>query len=249
MVAADGGWGRRLLIPGLGASVVLFASTRAAAQEPALPVPTNAAENPAEQVEFEPDDPALMLLARTGEVPVERMVRYGYGWYHERGVAPRYSPICLGACSTRFVRGEYHLALSRRGGSVVEAETVLVTGPSAIHAHYVGHGTSRALGAILGIAGTIAGAVMIAASVHSETLCYPGVGGCYSHETVNGGLMAGGIGVVVGAVVVGSILATRHDEAMLGITPLALPPAPSSGREAGFYGYSASEGAALTVRF
>jgi hypothetical protein len=203
--------------------------------------------NAAEEVDFEPDDPALMLLARTGEVPVERMVRYGYGWYHERGVAPRYTPICQGACSTRFAPGEYHLALSRRGGSAVEAGTVVVTAPATIHAHYVGHGTARALGAILGVAGTIAGALMIAASVHSETVCYPQSGACFSHETVNGGLIASGIGVVVGAVVIGSILATRHDEAMLAVTPLALPP-PSSLRE-GFFAFPSSEGAALTVRF
>jgi hypothetical protein len=206
--------------------------------------------NAVEEVDFEPDDPALMLLARTGEVPVERMVRYGYSWYHERGVAPRYSPICQGPCSTRFAPGEYHLALSRRGGSAVEAGTVVVTAPATIHAHYVGHGTSRALGAILGVAGTIAGALMIAASVHSETVCYPQSGGaCIAHESVNGGLMASGIGVVVGAVVIGSILATRHDEARLAVTPLALPPPPPSSLREGFLSYPTSEGAALTVRF
>jgi hypothetical protein len=246
MVAGEGWRAGRLLIPGLCASVAILASSPAAAQEPPPPAATESAED----VEFEPDDPALMLLARTGEIPVERIVRYGYGWYHEHGLTPRYALICQGACSTRFVRGEYHLALSRRGGAVIEAGPLVVTGPSAIHAHYVGHGTSRALGAILGVAGTIAGAVMIAASVHSETLCSPSAAGCYSHERVNGGLMAGGIAVVVGAVVVGSILATRHDEAMLAITPLALPsPGQSGAREGEFLGYSASEGAALTVRF
>ncbi len=232
----------RLACSALCAALTLFASSRASAQE--------APPRPAEDVEFEPDEPSIALLARIGEVPVERMVRYGYGWYHERGLAPRYTSVCEGPCTARFEQGQYHLALAKRGRAAVEAGTIAISTPSVIRAHYEDHGTGRALGVLLGVAGTIAGAIMFAASVHSETICAPGAE-CYSHETVNGGLMAGGIGVVVGSVVLGSILATRHDEAILAITPLTLPaPLPSHpAPEASLVGSSSPQGASLTFRF
>jgi hypothetical protein len=175
-----------------------------------------------EDVQFEPDEANVALLARTGEVPVERLVRVGHGWYREQGLTPRYASVCEGPCSARFEAGEYHFALGRVGGGVVELGPVQITGPSTLRAHYADHHAVRLLGLALDVAGTIAGAIMIAASVHPQTLCEPTSGLCYSHETVNGGVMAGGIGVVVGSVVFGSILATRHDEASLAITPTTL---------------------------
>jgi hypothetical protein len=234
----------RTLVAGLCVAAVMLAASPGHAQE----TPPGRAM---EDVQFEPDQGDLTLLARTGEIPVERIVRGGHGWYHERGMARRYAPVCDGPCSARFEAGEYHLALAKPGGGAVETGAIRIEGPATIRAHYEDHRAARLLGAVLGVAGTIAGAIMIAASVHPETVCDPARGGCYAHETVNGGVMGAGIGVVVGSVVLGSILGTRDDSATLAISPLPLSsPAPSHvPQEEGLLAPRPSEGALFTVRF
>jgi hypothetical protein len=184
-------------------------------------------------VEFAPVEPTLTLLAREGDVPIERVVRLGRRWLRERAVAPRYVPICTGPCTAHLEDGEYKLALAPRGGAPVDAGTVYVAGPSVLHARYDDRRATRTLGLILGVTGTVAGALMMASSVRTETVCDTSSGMCASHENVNGALLAGGIGVVVGAVLLGSVLATRQDEATVTVTPLEL----------------ASHGALLTLRF
>lgn len=191
-----------------------------------------------------PDEPDVALLSRSGEMPFARVEPYGYGWYYERGVVPLYSPICEGRCATTVPPGTYDLALSKAGGRAVPVHaSVVLQRPTLIRAHYVDHGGTRALGAVIGIAGTVGGVIMMIASVHPVTDYCDDYGYCYGHDEVDAPLLAGGIGVTVGSMIVGSVLALQHDRARLRLTPLAVAPMREGGRAA------AAQGAALTLSF
>jgi hypothetical protein len=200
-------------------------------------------------VRFAPDDPSLTLLSRAGVRPVARFVGGPYAGWYERGFAPAYTPLCTGPCRTRFVPGEYQLALSKYGRSI-PAPPVLVDGPSVLHAEYADHSGLRVAGLVLGIAGTVGGVVMMSVAYHHETVC-DDTGACYSQGTVNGPLMGGGIAVLVGSIVAGSILLSQRDQALITVTPLSLATGGAT-RESPLAALVAEhpvEGAGLRIRF
>jgi hypothetical protein len=100
---------------------------------------------------------------------------------------------------------------------------------------------------------------MIVASFGHQMECTPG--GCSNHEKVDGPLLGGGIGLIVGSAVLGAFLAFRPDLAHVTIEPLVPgPPAapPPMTRElmpTGLGTGSAARGmgdgstSAITVRF
>ena len=186
-----------------------------------------------EQVSFEPDEPELALMMRTGEVPYHHVQRFRRVWYYERGFAPVYSPICDGPCATQLVPGAYHLALSKDGGRAVPAGVVMLGGPSTIHASYDDHSGERLLGGIILVGGIIGGVVMIVASVDRPM-----------SSGTDGPLLAGGLGVAVGSAILGTIFASRRDGAHVTVTPLSWP-AFGALKEP----LVATRGAVLTVRF
>jgi len=190
-----------------------------------------------------------------GEAPFERVGYgrgwYSRGWYEQVGWAPVYSPVCNAPCVTRLAPGGYRLALAKYGGPAVpSSEPVVIDGPSTIHAHYVDRGGLRAAGWVLSIAGTIGGVVMIIASENSQNICDT-FGNCYTHDSINGPLLAGGIGVILVSGIVGTVLAFQRDEAHITVEPLRLPvvgalkesPLAAIGAEA------PPQGAALSLRF
>jgi hypothetical protein len=173
---------------------------------------------PLEQVRFEPDEPELTLMMQTGERPVSRIQRFRHAWYYEHGVAPSYSPICEGPCDTRLVPGAYRLALSRDGGTPVSAGVVAVEGPSTITATYEDHSGARVFGGLIIVGGLIGGVAMIVSSADHQM--------CDSNACstdLNGSLLGGGIAVVLGSVIIGSLLASEQDAAHVTVTPLTLP--------------------------
>jgi hypothetical protein len=120
------------------------------------------------------------------------------------------------------MRGQYHWALSKAGGSIVPAVgTTVITGPSTLHAHYEDNSGIRTAGAIIGIVGIIGGIVMIFESFHDKEVC-DGFGNCYVHQDVNGGLLAGGLGVFVGSAIASSLMISRDDQARITVSPLRL---------------------------
>jgi hypothetical protein len=181
-------------------------------------------------VRFEPDSPGLQLWAYTGVVPVERFV-WGYhygGWYH-RGYAPIYAPVCDGPCAIPMPPGHYQLALSKDGGSLVRVDaSILIRGPSEIRGSYIDRSGTRTAGAVVGIGGTLAGIVMLAAAESSDNVC-DSYGYCYRKATIDGTLAAGGVGVMLGSIIVGAVLLSQRDEAIITVRPLTLGSA-GSGR-------------------
>jgi hypothetical protein len=207
---------------------------------------------PRADVRFDASEPGLRVLALGGEVPVSRVVGYRYGWWVEQGYAPVYSPICSPPCSARLVPSEYRLALAKNaGGAVPASEIVSIAGPSSVHAEYVDRSGLRVAGWVVGVVGTVAGAIMIGASSRGRELVCDSDGNCFSRETFDGGWLAGGIVLVVGSVVTGSILISRRDEAHVTVEPLTLPSV-GAAHEAALVAVGAMapvHGAALSLHF
>jgi hypothetical protein len=203
---------------------------------------------PTEEVRFDPAEPGLTLMIRTGEVPVASLRRYRYVWYYERGLEPVYTPVCEGPCATRVSPGEYHVALSKDGGRPVPAGVVPLREPATLRGDFVDHSALRVTGTVVGLAGLVGGIAMIIAGVGSEQIC--NANDCYSQDRLDGGLVGGGIGVIVVSAVVGSVLALQRDEARVRISPLRLGAgAPGAlGREAPMAA-GAPQGLGLTARF
>lgn len=219
---------------------------------PPPPPAAPAAASPMEPLRFVPEDPGLTLMVRTGEVPVARYRRTRYLWYYERGFAAVYSPLCSGICTAELPPGPYHLAVSKDGHRPVPAGSTFVQGPATVRGWYADHSTERILGAVVWVAGLIGGIAMIVASDGHEVDC--GGGECVDNPKVDGPLLAGGIGVIVGSAIVGTVLSLQRDKARITIEPLTAAPAPQA---TGFRDRSASQlappaqaqGAAVTVRF
>jgi hypothetical protein len=170
-------------------------------------------------VRFEPDEPGLSLMVQTADMPARHAQRFRHVSYYDQAVDPQYSPVCEGPCATQLVPGAYHLALSKDGGPAVPAEEVLLQGPSSIHAEYEDHSAERVLGGMILVGGMIGGVAMVVVSAGRQT--------CDSGDScttkVDEQLLAGGIGVVLGSAILGTILAAQHDTAHVEVTPLALP--------------------------
>ncbi len=167
----------------------------------------------------------------------------GYGW------APVYSPVCGQPCRTGFVPGNYRLALSKDGGPVVPVwGATAIRGPSVLRASYTDRGALRATGWVVGIAGLVGGIVMIAASVHAHEECDPS-GYCFEHDTADGGLLVGGIGVIVASGIVGGILISQRDQAFITVEPLRLSSFKPRESIAAAGDYPRPDGAMLALHF
>jgi hypothetical protein len=172
-----------------------------------------------ETTRYETDDADVALMMKTGEMPYRHVERFRRVWYVERGFAPAYSPICEGPCTTALVPGEYHLALSKAGGRSVPAGSVVLNGPSTIRGYYEDHSAERILGGVLVVGGIVGGIIMIVVSAQGQT-CDTESGECTT--SVNGPLLAGGIGTIIGGSIIGGILAAQRDTARIMVTPLGM---------------------------
>ena len=196
-----------------------------------------------------------MMALRT-ELPVERIGGFRRTWWYERGFVPIYAPVCDAPCATRLEPGVYHLALSKDGGRPIPApEPAVIRGPSTVHSEYVDNGGLRALGFTIAIVGSIGGVVMIAASATNQTTCDSTGTVCTNNEKIDGPLLGGGIAVLAGSVIVGSILGSRRDVAHVFVEPLSLS-GPTSKRESGPVAFGAPvgtipapQGATIGMRF
>lgn len=222
---------------------------------PPGPPPTPTAAPPVEprvQVRFDANEPGLRVLALGGTVPVAGIAGYRYGWWVGPGIAPVYRTVCSEPCSAQLIPGQYQLALAKNpGGAVPVREPVFIQGPSAVvHGTYVDRSPLRIAGWVIGIAGTVGGALMIGASARGHDLLCDADGFCYEHVHYNAGLLGGGVAIVVASLVAGSILVVQHDEAHVTVQPLILSMSGAI-REArvAALGAASPYGASMVVRF
>jgi hypothetical protein len=193
-------------------------------------------------VRFEPDEPDVTLLRLSVTAPVERIFSYDYErWY------ALYSPVCQGPCATRLEPGAYRLALAKGSRIVPVRGPVVVGGPATLHGEYIDRSALRTAGMIIGVAGTVGGFVMVVAAANSGADCDFN-GFCVSRGTIDGGLLAGGVALLVASVVAGSILTFQHDDARITVEPLVLG---RTARERVLTGLDTSQpqGGALALHF
>ncbi len=205
---------------------------------------------PNNMVRFEPDSPGIQLLANSGVVPFERYY-WGYhygGWYHG-GFTRVYSPICDGPCAIPMPSGPYQLALAKEGGPVVPVQfPVMIQGPSEIRGHYVDRSGTRTAGALIGIGGTLTAVVMLAASQSHARVCDE-FGYCYGRTQANGALVGGGIGVLLGSIIVGAVMVSQRDEAVITVRPLVPGPTARSMTAVLPVAMRTPQGGSLSIRF
>lgn len=225
---------------------------------PAFTGSTPAAREARAPVRFEPSDPSVQLLTLSGETSFAEIGYVHHGWwrphgyYYGYGVAPVYTPLCDGPCTLQLMPGPYHWALSQPGGPLVPAAgPSLIHGPSTLNAEYIDRRGLRTAGAIVGVVGVVGGIIMIAEAYHDH--CdYDAYGDCYyRHADVNGPLVAGGIGVLVGSAIVAAVLMSQRDEARISVTPLHVANRKSPG-DVGFIPVTLRtqpEGAAVSLSF
>jgi len=160
-------------------------------------------------IRFEPTQPGLSLLARSGETVVYGLQRFRRSWWTTARVAGLYAPICRDACVTRVPRGQYRFALALDDGAPVPLAPVNIEQPSTLRAEYIDRSGYRTAGAVVGIGGILTGIVMVAASLTTG----------HGDDHVNGPLMGGGIAVIATSAILGSILGLQKDQARMVVSP------------------------------
>jgi hypothetical protein len=200
------------------------------------------------EIRYEPTEPDVALLQRSGGAWVSGVTRFRHTWWYEARVTPLFSPICEGPCDVRVAPGTYRLALAKPGRGAVPAGPVTLAGPATIRAEYVDRSGARTAGTVIGIVGVLGGIALVVASFETgDTVC-DDYGYCTTRA--NGPMLAGGIIAIVGSAIVGSVLALQHDEARISVEPLRTGAAPrSAAPDVASIAPARAEGAALTMRF
>jgi hypothetical protein len=166
--------------------------------------------------------------------------------------AKGYTRLCTSPCSLSVPAGTQRFALARGLDEPRKADASLpVTEPSTLRAQWSSAHGARVAGIVIlavGVpAGVIAGTVGYAVGYNTDNCNTPG---CYGTPRM---LTWVGLAVAVASAVAGTILVTRHDSAMIEVTPLQIAPPSAAGTGAAAnpdvrpaFG---NAGAAVTMRF
>jgi hypothetical protein len=148
--------------------------------------------------------------------------RGGSGWGAVSGTATNYQDLCTAPCDLSMAKGEYRVGLSLEGGGVKAVdEPLVVRGPMTIHAEYESRLGYRVAGWTVLVAGSIAGTSMMLAGLNQNTSAISS--GNYNDKP-GSGLVGAGLGVALGSLALGLVLAFVQDRAE--ITTEAAPPPP-----------------------
>ena len=148
----------------------------------------------------------------------------GYGWggygfgvapYYGEVVTKTYQPICEAPCDATLLSGRHRFALSLEGNRPVEVrEPIDLTADSVVVGRYVDKRRLRKTGWAVFAAGAVTGMALMFASVNyrydpttvGQQLRYPA-------------MFYTGLGVFLGSIISGSVLAAQDDEAHLNVFP------------------------------
>ena len=166
--------------------------------------------------------------------------------YYDRAVVSEYAQVCAGPCTTEMVPGEYALAISKNGRSPVPAEAVHLDGPSTVQASYDDRRGLRILGVVILAVGAGGGVSTIIVSAATETC-----NGAACSSNFNGTVFGVSLGVILGAAIAGTVLASMQDTAHVSVTPLTIPSPAGALKESlgAALGAAPPQGAALTYSF
>jgi len=141
---------------------------------------------------------------------------YGYGIapYYGEVVTKTYQPICEAPCDATLLSGRHRLALSLQGGTPVPvAEPIDLTTDSVIEGRYIDKSRLRRAGWATFLAGSVAGMAMMFASVNYR------YDGYYGTQIRYQPMFYTGVGIFVGAIISGAVLAAQNDEAHVTVYP------------------------------
>jgi hypothetical protein len=199
------------------------------------------------EVRIASDHRDIGIYERTPMLSLVPMLR-GRSGATSLALVPTYTPVCSTMpCEVRIAPGLHILAMSREGGTVVEAQhPVLLKGPSLISTTYTDRSGERAFGYVLAIASIVVGSGMMATSRKTALDCSGPANTCSSSTATDGGMLVGGIVVFGGGLLAGSYIANLHDLVSFAVTPLAVS-APGQREGTGTAGISS--GIAATITF
>ena len=142
-------------------------------------------------------------------------VGYGAAPYYGEVVTKAYQPICEAPCDATLLSGRHRMALSLDGGRPVNApQPIDLTADSTIEGRYVDKSRMRKAGWATFVAGSIAGMALMFASID------------YRHDPLYGDqiryrpMFYTGVGMFVGSIITGAVLASQDDEAHISVYPV-----------------------------
>jgi len=142
-------------------------------------------------------------------------VGYGVAPYYGEVVTKAYQPICEAPCNATLLSGRHRMALSLDGGKPVNvAQPVDLTAESIVEGRYVDKRRMRRAGWATFVAGSIAGMALMFASID------------YRYDPLFGDqiryrpMFYTGVGLLVGSIITGAVLASQDDEAHVNVYPV-----------------------------
>jgi hypothetical protein len=134
--------------------------------------------------------------------------------YYGEVITRAYQPICEAPCDATLLSGRHRIALSLHGGTPVNvAQPIDLTTDSVIEGRYVDKSRMRKAGWATFIAGSIAGMAMMFASVNYQ------YDGFYGNQIRYAPMFYTGVGIFVGSIITGAVLAAQDDEAQVTVYP------------------------------
>ena len=141
-------------------------------------------------------------------------VGYGAAPYYGEVVTRAYQPICEAPCDATLLSGRHRLALSLRGNQPIEiSQPVDLTADSIVEGRYVDRSRIRKAGWAVFAAGAITGMALMFASVNYR---YDPL---YGQSIRYSGMFYTGVGLFVGSIITGAVLASQDDEAYANVYP------------------------------
>jgi hypothetical protein len=170
---------------------------------------------------FVAPSPGTDLFIRTSESTVGG-IAWGQAPSVYSGTVRMYEHICAAPCDATLPAGQHRLALAYRGGDPVEADgAVTLSGPATVTGTYLDRRGVRTAGWVVLGATLGAGALTLIASatVTTKESCPPEVSPCSAQSAPNVAVLTAGIAVMAVGTLVGMILVSQGDGAVVEVTP------------------------------
>jgi hypothetical protein len=142
-------------------------------------------------------------------------IGYGVAPYYGEMVTKAYQPICETPCDATLLSGRHRMALSLDGGKPINVpQPIDLTEDSIIEGRYIDKRRLRKAGWATFVAGSIAGMALMFASI--DYRYDPLIGDQIRHRP----MFYTGVGLFVGSIITGAVLASQDDEAHVDVHPV-----------------------------
>jgi hypothetical protein len=139
---------------------------------------------------------------------------YGMAPYYGEMVTRAYQPICAAPCDASLLSGRHRFALSLNDGRPVNVPKAIdLSVDSVVEGRYVDKSRMRKAGWATFVAGAVAGMALMFASIDYHSDPY------YGDQIRYRPMMFTGVGLFVGSIIAGSVLASQNDEAQVTVYP------------------------------